>query len=179
LVTILAEDQRQQRFARQYLKRLGYSTHEIYAAEFPEKGSGEQWVRLQYANNVELYRTQAGSPRSALVVMVDADTEVVARRNQQLNVALTRADSRARQANERIAHLITRRNVETWILCLNNRFPDGHPVNEDEDYKNHSAARKIDDLIKPAAEAFYDWSRLNAGVRDHCIPSLSTAILES
>lgn len=46
LVTILAEDQRQQSFAYQYLKRLGYMPHEIFREDLPNKGSGEQWVRL-------------------------------------------------------------------------------------------------------------------------------------
>ncbi len=180
LVTILAEDQRQQRFAYQYLKQRGYLPHEIYADEIPKKGSGsgEQWVRLRYANNVEAYRAQAASPRIGLVVMIDADTGRVVDRSQQLSAALTKAGSHSRGRSEKIAHLIPKRNIETWILCLNARRPNGHPVNEDEDYKNHSEARNIDELIKPAAEAFFAWSRPNAVPPAHCVPSLRSAIPE-
>jgi len=178
LVTILAEDQQQQRFAYRYLKQRGYLPHEIHAEELPKKGSGEQWVRLRYANNVAAYRTQADSPRTGLVVMIDADTGVIARRGKQLNTALTEAGSHSRGPNEKIAHLIPKRNVETWILCLNDRRPNGQPVNEEEDYKHHSEARNIDELIRPAVEAFHAWSRSNVVPPAHCVPSLRSAIPE-
>ena len=178
LVTILAEDQPQQRLAYQYLKRLGYSRHEIYAEELPKKGGGERWVRLQYAHSVEVYRAQAASPRTGIVVMIDADTGPVARRSQQLNAALAQAGADARGPNEKIAHLIPKRNIETWILCLNALRPDGQSVNEEKDYKNHSAARRIGELIKLAAEELFKWSRNNAEIPQHCVDSLRAAIPE-
>jgi hypothetical protein len=177
-VTILAEDQRQQSFAYQYLKRLGYVPHEIFREDLPVKGSGEQWVRLRYSDNAEAYRTQAASPRTGLVVMIDADTTPVAHRNQQLNAALAQAGSDARGPDEKIAHLIPKRNIETWILCLNARCADGQPLNEEEDYKNRAAAREIGELIKPAAEGFFRWSRNNAEIPQHCVDSLRAAIRE-
>jgi hypothetical protein len=178
LVTILAEDQPQQSFARKYLKRLGYLPHEIHAEEVPDKGGGEGWVRLQYPRIVEVYRTQAASPRAGMIVVIDADTGQVARRIQQLNAALAQAGSGARGRDEKIAHLIPKRNIETWILCLNARRPDGQPLNEEEDYKGHAAARKIGELIKPAAEEFFNWSRNNAEIPQHCVDSLRAAIPE-
>lgn len=178
LVAILAEDQRQQRFAYQYLKKLGYVRHEIFLEDLPKKGSGEQWVRLRYSDNVKAYRTQAASPGSGLVVMIDADTRPVVRRSQQLNAALAQAGSNARRPDEKIAHLIPKRNIETWILCLNALRPDGQNVDEERDYKNHAAARTIDELIKPAAETFFESSRNNAEIPQHCVDSLRTAIPE-
>jgi hypothetical protein len=178
LVTILAEDQRQQSFAYQYLKRLGYVAHEIFREDLPIKGSGEQWVRLRYSDNVEAYRTQATSPRTGLVVMIDADTGTVAHRNQQLNVALAQVGSDLRGPDEKIAHLIPKRNIEIWILCLNARRADGQPLNEEEDYKNHAVGRKIGELIKPAAEEFFLWSRNNAEIPQHCADSIRRAIPE-
>lgn len=178
LVTILAEDQPQQGFARKYLKRLGYLSHEIHAEVLPEKGGGEAWVRGQYPRSIEVYRTQAASPRTGVVVVVDADKGAVVRRSQQLNAALAKAGLEARGPNEKIAHLIPKRNIETWILCLNALRPDGENVNEEKDYKNHAAARKVDELIKPAAEEFFKWSRNNAEIPQHCINSLRSAIAE-
>jgi hypothetical protein len=177
-VTILAEDQRQQSFAYQYLKRLGYVSHEIFREDLPNKGSGEQWVRLRYFNNVEAYRTHETSPRTGLVVMIDADTGPVVRRSQQLNAALAQAGSDARGPSDKIAHLIPKRNIETWILCLNARRPAGQVLNEEDDYKNHSAARKIGELIKPAAEELFQWSRNNAEIPQHCVDSLRAAVPE-
>jgi hypothetical protein len=179
MVTILAEDQPQQRFAYWYLRRLGYSLHEIYQEKLPVKGGGEHWVRLQYAKIVAAHRAQAASPRTGVVVVVDADTGSLERRTQQLSGELAQAGAQPRSPNERISHLIPKRNIETWLLCLNDRRPDGHPVNEDEDYKNHKEARNIGEKIKSAAETFFDWSRPNARIPQRCLNSLRVAIPEA
>jgi len=52
---------------------------------------------------------------------------------------------------EQIARLVPKRNIETWILCLN-----GQAVDEDTDYK-----RRRDDwteLIPEAAETLSKWT---------------------
>ena len=110
--------------------------------------------------------------------MIDADTEPVARRSQQLNAALGQAGVHARGADEKIGHLIPKRNIETWILCLNAERAHERPLDEEQDYKNNAAARKIGELIKPAAEKFFEWSRNNAEIPQHCVDSIRTAILE-
>ncbi len=178
LVTILAEDQPQQRFAYRYLRRRGYLIHEIHQEELPVQGGGEHWVRQQYAKIVKTHRAQAASPRTGVVVVIDADTGLVGRRTQQLREALDDAAAQPRTPIERIAHLIPKRNIETWILCLNDTRPNGQPVNENDDYKGHRESRNIGDQIKPAAETFFDWSRTNAAVPAHCVDSLRTAIPE-
>lgn len=110
--------------------------------------------------------------------MIDADTGPVARRSQQLNATLAQAGLDAREPNEKIAHLIPKRNIETWILCLNALHPDGQNVTEEKDYKNHAAARKIGALIKPAAEELFKLSRNHAEIPQHCVDSLRAAIPE-
>lgn len=178
LVTILAEDQPQQRFAYWYLKRLGYSRHEIYKEALPARGGGEHWVRQQYAKIIAAYRRHAESPRTGVVVVIDADTGSLDHRTQQLSSELSQAGAQQRNANERISHLIPKRNIETWILCLDETRPDGNPVNEDQDYKGHREARRIGERIKPAAEAFFGWSRPRAALPTHCVQSLRVAIPE-
>jgi hypothetical protein len=66
--------------------------------------------------------------------------------------------------------LIPKRNVETWVFCLS-----GRQVDEDTDYSREAG---IDELIKPAATAFFDCSRLNAAPPALCVPSLLAAIPE-
>jgi hypothetical protein len=170
LVVVLAEDQRHQSFVRRYLYRLGHSYHEV-RVEPPSngRGCGEQWVRERYAKAVEAYRLR--SARTALVVAIDADKGSVDERARQLREALTQAHLPLRAADERISHLIPKRNVETWILCLN-----GENVDEDTDY---SRAPGIDEQIKAAAETFYEWTRKNATVPGHCVPSVQSAIPEA
>jgi hypothetical protein len=162
LVIVLAEDERHQRFVRRYLQKLDYPARTIRNEPLPAgKGSGEQWVRGRYEKAVQAYRDRAARAQTALVVIIDADAHDVNHRFQQLQTILD---------GERIVRLIPRRNIETWVLCLT-----GLAVNEETDYHHHP---DIDERIKPAAEAFYDWSRPNAVAPGHSIPSLLAAIPE-
>lgn len=170
-VIVLAEDERHQRFIRRYLHRLGYESHDIRAVTAPSgRGSAEQWVRLQYSAEVREYRRRSARKDIRLIVVIDADIHNVDRRIDQLRVSLEQAGLPARDAAEGIVHLIPRRNVETWILCLS-----GRQVDEVTDYK---LEEDVDKLIKAAALTFFEWSRLNFVPPPHCVPSLLTAIPE-
>lgn len=164
-VIVLAEDDRQQRLVRRYLYRLGYEIKEIRFADLPNgRGSGEQWVRARYANEVREYRSRSARAKT-LLIAIDADTETVERRRSQLDELLTTP----RTGAEMIVHLIPKRNVETWVLCL-----IGEIVTEEMDYRQ----RKLDEQIKPAANALFDWSRIAAKIPASCLPPLSVAISE-
>jgi hypothetical protein len=165
-ITILAEDKRHQSFVLRYLRNLGCNPHKIRREPLPTGvGAGEQWVRERYAESV--YELRRRSENTALIVVIDADTQEVSRRRIHLEEQLRSP----REAHERIVHFIPKRNIETWIFCL-----DGEIVNEVDDYsKNHG----IEDRVGPAAQAFYDWTRPNAIVPSHCIPSLYGAIPEA
>jgi hypothetical protein len=52
--------------------------------------------------------------------------------------------------------LVPKRNIETWILCLNNV-----QVNEDTDYKKRESV-KWTELIRAAVGTLYLWTRPNA-----------------
>jgi hypothetical protein len=171
-VVILAEDQRQVRFIRAYLKEHNFDNHDIRVEPVSSgRGSGEQWVRERYADAVRAYRWRSTRAATALVVMIDADTGSADQRLQQLRQALVQADLVQRLAAEKIAHLVPKRNIETWVLCLS-----GTQVDEDTDYRNQQG---IDKQIQAASTAFFDWSRANAQVPQHCVPSLLSAIPEA
>jgi hypothetical protein len=55
-------------------------------------------------------------------------------------------------------------------MCLS-----GRAVDEDNDY---SRERDVDGLIRPAAQTLFNWSRHHRELPNHCVPSLSAAILE-
>lgn len=68
---------------------------------------------------------------TVLIVVIDADRLLVQERLAQLDHNLDEAQAnRIRPVAEQIARLIPRRNIETWILCLNDV-----PVDEENDYK--------------------------------------------
>lgn len=170
-VIVLAEDERHQRLVRQYLHRLGRSRHEIRFEPLPNgRGCGEQWVRERYPKAVISYRGRSARAETALIVAIDADTGDADRRLRQFREALEQAGFGARTEDEAIVHLIPKRNVETWVLCLS-----GRRVDENTDYSKEGG---IDELIKPAAITFFSWSRPNATPPAPCVPSLLAAIPE-
>jgi hypothetical protein len=101
------------------------------------------------------------------VVAIDADAGDVARRTRQFEESLIAERMSLRAVGERIVHLIPKRNIETWILNLN-----GHLVDEETDYSRQAG---VDDLIAPAAQTLYEWTRPNAVIPPHCVPSLRLA----
>lgn len=172
LVTVLAEDERHVRFVSRHLRRLGYTNHEIRVEPLPSgRGCGEQWVRERYPRAVKALRSRATRARSALVVAIDADTEPVSRRLQQLRESLRDTGQADRGDTEAIAHLIPKRSVETWILCLS-----GQDVDEDTNYRRVTG---VDDLIPAAAASFFDWSRPNTVPPSRCVNSLFLAFPEA
>ena len=170
-VVVLAEDERHQRFVRRYLYRLGRSRHDIRFEDLPSgRGCGEQWVRERYARAVRAYRGRSARAGTALIIAIDADVGDVDRRLRQLREALEQAGSATRTDGEAIVHLIPRRSVETWILCLSDR-----PVDEITDYRQEG---DVDRFIPTAALTFFAWSRVNATPPAHCVPSLLSAVPE-
>jgi hypothetical protein len=166
-ITVLAEDKRHQSFVLRYLRILGCSPHRIRREPLPKGtgGAGELWVRERYAESV--YELRRRSENVALIVVIDADTHEVSKRRVQLEEQLRSP----RGPHERIVYFIPKRNIETWILCL-----DGEMVNEVEDY---SKIQGIGERIRPAADTFHSWTRPNAVPPNRCIPSLSAAIPEA
>jgi hypothetical protein len=124
-VIVLAEDQRHQRFIWRYFERLNYSRHEVRNEPLPVgRGSGEHWVRSKYANAVKAYRMRSARAETALVVVIDADTSSVDERRRQLDAALELEELAPRREQEKISHVIPKRKIETWVLCLNVKHVD-------------------------------------------------------
>jgi hypothetical protein len=169
-VIVLAEDEHHQRFVRRYLERLQYSAHEIRFESLPSgRGCGEQWVRERYAGVVRTYRWRSARAKTALVVAIDADKGDLERRLRQLQEALAQANLVPRSNDEAIVHLVPKRSIETWILCLNGRV-----VDEETDYRHE----RVSNQIAEAARLFFDGSRPNVMPPQHWVPSLLSAIPE-
>ena len=103
--------------------------------------------------------------------MIDADTESTEHRRRQLDRALGDADRQQRTPEEPILNLIPKRNVETWILCLNL-----YDADETTDYRHDN--RIVAETIKQAAAKLFDWTRANAALPQACVPSLRECLPE-
>lgn len=169
-VILLVEDSRHQQFIYRYLLKAGLRRHAMRVEKSPSgEGSAESWVRERFAIEVKAYRSRHAETK--LIVLLDADTETVQKRIHQLDLALEQAEVPAIQDKEKIARLIPKRNIETWILCLNDVS-----VDETADYK-----RTRDDwpeLIRTGVQTLYVWSRPNAGISIRCVESLQNGVRE-
>jgi hypothetical protein len=103
--------------------------------------------------------------------MIDADSGSVEDRQRQIERALRDAEESARGPLEPILNLIPKRNVETWILCLNSLR-----VDEQSDYRHD--ARVSVHSIKQAAGTLFSWTRPNADIPGTCVASLRECLPE-
>lgn len=171
-IVLLVEDQNHENLLRHFLKRLGHGNREIRIEKLPRgQGSGEQFVRGKYASEVRAVRSQMTRTHACLIAMIDADNATVQDRAQQFERALRDADEEQRRPAEPILHLIPKRNVETWILCLMCEI-----VNENEDYRRDG--RIAPGSISLAANALFEWSRPNTAVPGKCVESLRASLPE-
>lgn len=160
-ITIICEDSDHQSFLNFYLGGRWRIRWQKCTA-----GAGEQWVRDAWVRELNEYRRRAHRRASALLAIVDADTRSVSDRERQF-LSLTEAPP---AESERVAVLIPRRHIETWILALG----DAADVDERERYDRD---RRVDrKSIKLAAERLYTLSRPNATIQASILPSIRTGI---
>jgi hypothetical protein len=183
-VVILAEDTRQARLVRAYLRVKYPNLHrrEIHDAPMANgQGAGEQWVREHYVNEVLAHLISRGKnpnkrrPEKWLIIVIDADKLTVQDRLNEFRRRIMESnDERVRKCRvevANIAHLIPKRSVETWIKNLN-----GETVDEKTPYKSQN--RPWDRMIPPAAVVLHEWVRGGEDQTDRCTPSLKPGIEE-
>lgn len=172
VIILLVEDQNQENLIRRYLQCIGHDNRCMRIQKLPKgQGSGEQFVRERYASEVRAVRSQLTKTKACLIAMIDADTGSVDDRRQQLGRALKDADEPPRGPDEPILNLIPRRNVETWVLCLNS-----HAVDEITNYRGD---QRVDaQSIKQAAGNLFSGTRPNQTLSKTCVPSLQDCVPE-
>jgi hypothetical protein len=146
-IVILCEDRQQEVFARQFLIGCGIHQRRIRVNICPRgRGSGEQYVRQEYARETRLYCSRSAYLTIGLVVMIDADVMSANERFDQLEGALVSAQQPRRRPDERIAIFVPKRNVETWICYL-----QGETVNEADVYPSLSREGDCRPLVQRLA----------------------------
>lgn len=132
-VVILSEDTQSECFMRRFLHRRGWDRRQIRVETLPRgQGSGEQWVREKFINELKAYRSRSSRAATCLIVASDADDKTVNERIQTFRNMCDEAGVAFRKEGERIALIIPRRNIETWLAYLR-----GEAVNEVESYRKY------------------------------------------
>lgn len=127
-IILLCEDDRTNRFVRRFLKHRNFDTHDIFTVPLPMRGSGEQWVREQFPNQLQGIR---GKKRTVLLVVTDADVGTTVNRRDLLDRQCETEEVRTRQPKDSVIFAVPRRNIETWLWHLKT----GEAVDETYDYK--------------------------------------------
>jgi hypothetical protein len=178
-VTILAEDERAGNLLRRYAERALAVTRRrlVTVAAPPGQGDAKKWMLERYATEVQVYRR--GLSHRGLIVHLDLDTDSIAKRTQQLADVLKMHGLSPRDPNERIAHVLTGRHVETWIAALTSQMttPDNKPLDEQFDCKRRHFPNDPDRLIKRSVDELYRLTRPNATIVAP-LPSLNAAVAE-
>jgi len=171
-IVLLVEDTNQENLLRRYLQQCGHDNRNMRIQKSPGgQGSGEQFVREGYATEVRTVRSQLRRTKACLIAMIDADSGSVEERRRQFERVLQDAKEPARGASEPILNLVPKRNVETWILCLNSE-----KVDELSDYRHDRRVSPAS--IKQAATALFSRTRPNAEIPGTCVPSLQDCLPE-
>lgn len=127
---LLCEDKLHQVFVRRLLKRLEFR---VFPVDLPggNEGAAEQYVREKFPREVSRWRAKSHQQNLALVAVIDADNCAVNERKGQLDSQLQEQGMTVREGEERIAILVPKRTIETWIASLR-----GQSVDEQTDYKH-------------------------------------------
>jgi hypothetical protein len=134
LVIILCEDRTTAAFARCLLHHYGLGNRDLRIL-YPdsEGGSGEAFVRRNYARTLLAYRRRRARATTILIAVIDADTGSVEKHRRELDIACRGEGVELRRPTDLVAHIVPRPEIEAWFAFL-----DGKMVDEDDmevDYK--------------------------------------------
>jgi hypothetical protein len=172
-VIVLVEGEYHRMLAYRYLIARGVKAHAVRIRESPlGRGSAERWILERSPTETRAYRERQTSAESALIVMIDADKHSVQYRLEQLAQVLKDSHEPPLATSDKIARLIPKRNVETWILCLN----DKHTLDEAADYTQER--HDWHELIPVAAETLSQWTHSKIEPPAYCVSSLRIGVKE-
>ena len=180
LVFILAEDQRQKQFIHRFLTTSGLNSHQMTIEVSPSgQGSAEQWVRKNFARQARKCRARNTRASTGMFVLLDADSGSVQEHLRELDAALIAEDQpEYNSATDKIARLIPKWSIETWILFLVQNGADNPLVSEDMPCKNSRTPEQWSKLIPNASDTLYKWTKTVAARPKNLLDSLQCALQE-
>ena len=165
-IIVRCEDLQQRVFIYRCLVEKGFRGHAIQVRQNPA-GDAKRFVLDQYPIQVKALR-RAPHVCKALVSMLDADDRPVEERKREHDKALETSGEAQRTDTEKIAILVPRRNIETWIHHLL-----GKTVNENDTYPRFRGEER---MCAPAAVEFA--RRCPHDMREADLPSLRAGCTE-
>lgn len=165
-IIVRCEDLQQRCFIYRYLLKKDVHWRAIQIRQNPG-GDAKRYVLDQYPIQVRALRSVPYVSK-ALISMIDADDCTVEERKREHDDALADNKQAKRANTEKIAVLVPRRNIETWVHHLL-----GEAVNENDKYPRFRGEER---KCAPAAEEFAQ--RCPHHMREADPPSLHDACTE-
>lgn len=178
-IVVRCEDAAHERFARDALRTLKFKLQRVRIWMCPPgKQDAAGWVLNGYCRAVKEVRKRRNmGQRAALIAIIDADNETVDKRVRELE------SKKKRHKDDRVAHWIPKRCIETWILNLgaNESIPENDEENRNG-LKNRleRIERERPTVRKQAAAAFIKFihNQCPEGEYSH-LPALHAARAET
>src|SRR5262249_52338116 len=148
---LLCEDAEHRRLAIEYMKLCGINTRydvDPMVASERQKGNAKQWVINEFPRQLHACRQRSAKAKTLLIVFVDADTDSVHKRKQELIEAVKAAGLEQLRSADPVIYLVPKWHVETWIKSLR-----GERITEDEPCKEWRGIS--DSELKAAVTTLY------------------------
>lgn len=165
-IVLICEDSQHEAFTRRFLAGMGWNTRELRVEKSPSaSGSAEQWVRMKFPDELKIFRQRRQRAASALIAMIDADTQSVQERIQGFKDECNARHIPFRSADDATAIAAPKRNIETWIRHL-----EGQPCDEETAYPKLARQRECKHAVSRLVQQCHQ-----AGLYEDAPPSLSSA----
>ena len=124
-VVLLCEDTQHETFARRFLKKLGWTNHQMRVVKAPGgRGSAEQFVRERFPEELEEHRRRRSRVSVALIVILDGDDRGVDRRIAELDDSCGQHGIPGRNPGEQVLVFVPTWRIETWFAYLGGETVD-------------------------------------------------------
>lgn len=166
-LTIICEDTQHECFARRFLSGMGWDKRGLRIVKSPSgRGSGEQWVRQKYAEELKSFRKR--HVEYAFISILDGDAHGVLGRIQQFDNSCGELGIPHRQPDDKAAIIVPTRSIETWISYLM-----GKQIEEDSTYPK----LRCESECYPAVEKLLSLCK-TTGLPENAPSSLKAACVE-
>lgn len=144
-IILLCEDKQHERFARAFLRERGVERRRIRSVPLPDgRGDAKQWICTQFPSELKAYRAKANHLNNLLIVVTDVDNKTVQQRAETLNQACRESEVVIRREDERVAFILPKWAIETWILALNGQILD---ENERVEARHKAEAQQLNTVM--------------------------------
>ena len=169
-IVLLCEDTQHETFGRRFLKRMGWSNHQLRVLKAPGGGgSAEQFVRERFPEELEEHRRRRSRVSVALIAVLDGDDRGVDQRVAELDDACRQRNIPCRDPGEHVLVFVPTWRIETWLAYLG-----GETVDEEKrDYPRLPRPRDC----QPHVDRLAEMCRSD-GLREPAPPSLVVACAE-